>query len=123
MDSSFEYEAFSENKPSYVPTYVLSAFVLVALVSLAQWRVPLWPLQLAHLVLAIWFGVAFKWTLDNARQQKIYMSDRVTVTNTHFRHTFRYAVSEDTFVEIPLSEIEQVKVTIKLGSGLDLKLD
>jgi hypothetical protein len=105
------YETFDEDAPSYLPSYILSAFALVALVSIAYHRIPLWPLSLAHPFIALWFGVLFYWMLQNARSQRQFSSDRLTVTGDAFRHTFRYAVAEATHVEMPLAEIEEVRIS------------
>lgn len=108
---SVSYEVFEEEKPSYLPSYIMSGFVLVALVSLAHNRVPLWPLSIVHLVLAFWFGTLFMWMLQNARERKMLSSHRLTITSDTFRHSFRYAVAEATHVEIPISQIEEVRIS------------
>ncbi len=105
------YEVFEEEKPCYFPSYIMSAFVLIALVALGVHGVPLWPLSLAHLGIAVWFGILFRWILQNARQSKLFMSQRLLVSHDTFKHSFRYAVAEATHVEIPISEIERVKVS------------
>ena len=99
------YEGFEEDKPSYLPSYIMSGFVLVALVALAMEGLPLWPLSLAHAFLAVWFGVLFVWMVRNARQKKTFMSNRLTVTSDIFKHSFRYAVAEAKHVEIPVADI------------------
>ena len=105
------YEAFDEDPPSYVPSYIMSAFVLVAVVGLAVHGVPAWPPTAGHVFLVIWFGILFRWMLLNARAQRLFLSDRLSVTNEAYRHTFRYAVSEATHVEIPVADIEEVRLS------------
>jgi hypothetical protein len=103
------YEVFEEDRPSYLPSYLMSGFLLVAVVSVAN-RVPLWPLSVAHVFLVVWFGVLYYWIILNARQQKLFRSYRLSVTADTYRHSFRYAVAEATHVEMPLSEITEVRV-------------
>jgi hypothetical protein len=105
------YEAFDEDPPSHIPSYIMSAFVLVAVFGLAFHGVPAWPPSLGHLFMVVWFGILFRWMLLNARERRLFLSDRLTVTNEVFRHSFRYAVSEATHVEIPVAEIEEVRVS------------
>lgn len=105
------YEVFEEDKPSYFPSYVLSGFVLLGILGLGIHDVPFWPLSLAHVFLGLWFGIAFYWMIRNARQQKLFTSNRLSVTADTFKQSFRYAVAESTFVEIPVSEIEEVTVS------------
>jgi len=105
------YEVFEEDKPSYVPSYIMNGFVVVALVSIAYHRVPLWPLSLAHPFFAVWFGILFVWMLQNARERKLFLSHRLTVTKETFTHSFRYVVAEAKHVEIPLAEIEEVRIS------------
>jgi hypothetical protein len=109
--ASVNYEVFEEDKPSYVPSYIMSAFVLMGIVALAYYRVPLWPLSLAHVFLAVWFGVLFVWMLRNARETRQFLSQRLTVTADTYRHSFRYAIAEATHVEMPIAEIESVRVS------------
>lgn len=111
MSDAIEYEVFEEDKPSYLPVYLMSVFVLLGLVTLGQRPLPLWPVSIAHFFWAIWFGIFFYWTLGYSRQQKTFMSHRLRVANGVFRHTFRYAVAEAEHVEIPLAEIVEVKVS------------
>lgn len=105
------YEVFEEDPPSYVPSYIMSAFVLVALLGLAAHDRPLWPPTIAHAFMALWFGILFRWMLQNARERRLFLSNRLTVTDEFYRHTFRYAVAEATPVEIPVAEIETVRVS------------
>ena len=104
------YEVFEEDPPSYLPSYIMSGFVLVAVIGLAGYGLPLWPPTIAHAFLALWFGILFRWMLQNARAQRLFLSNRLTVTDAVYRHTFRYGVAEATHVEIPISEIETVRV-------------
>jgi hypothetical protein len=105
------YEVFEEDRPSYVPSYVMSAFVLAGLLGVVGHDQPVWPLKLGHVFMAAWFGVFFWWMLQNARSQRVFLSNRLTVADGVFRHTFRYAVAEATHVEIPVAEIESVRVS------------
>ena len=105
------YEVFQEDRPSYIPSYIMSGFVLVAVFGLAGQGIPLWPLSAVHVATAVWFGVLFRWMLQNARSQRLFLSNRLTVTDEVYRHTFRYAVAEATHVEIPMAEIETVRVS------------
>src|SRR5262245_20400767 len=105
------YEAFDEDRPSYLPSYLMSAFAFGAVLGLAIHGVPAWPPTLGHVFVVVWFGVLFRWMLLNARSQKMYLSDRLTVTSDVFRHSFRYAVTEATHVEIPVAEIEEVRLS------------
>jgi len=111
MAHSIEYEVFDEHRPSYAPSHIMSAFVLLAVASLAYYRIPLWPPSVAHVVVAIWFGVLFRWILQNSRQVRTFASSRLRITDQTYAHTFRYAVTEATHVEMPLTEIEEVKVS------------
>ncbi|WP_165228168.1 hypothetical protein [Aquisphaera insulae] len=104
------YEVFEEDRPSYLPSYIMSAFLLVAVVSVAD-KVPAWPPAPATVFLAIWFGVLFYWIARSASQQRVFSSHRLSVTATAYRHSFRYAVAEATHVELPLSEITEVRIT------------
>ena len=107
---SVNYEVFEEDRPSYLPSYIMSGFVLVAVVSLAG-RVPLWPLSLPHLCLALWFGVLFRWMLLNARERRVFISHQLFASPETYKHSFRYAVAEAAFFEMPVSEIEEVRVS------------
>lgn len=109
MTPTVEYEVFDEDRPSYFPSYIMSAFVLVGIIALVRAQIPVWPLTLGHVIVAVWFGVLFKWILRNARQQKLFMSNRLIVTDKEYKHSFRYAVSEATHIEMPLSEIKSIK--------------
>jgi hypothetical protein len=104
------YEVFEEDRPSYLPSYIMSGFVLVGVVSLAN-HVPAWPPPLATVFLCVWFGVLFRWMLLNARAQRQFSSHRLTVTPTTYRHSYRYAVAEATEVEMPLASIREVRVS------------
>lgn len=123
-----EYEVFEQDKPSFLPSYIMSAFVLLGIVSVWKAGLPLWPLGLGHLFFAIWFGVFFVWMLRNARSGRQFSSNRLVVTDTHFKHTFRYAIAEADFVEIPISEIKEVKIlreatiTIEVNAEHDFDL-
>jgi hypothetical protein len=103
------FEVFEEDRPCYIQSYIMSGFLLVGVVAVAD-RVPVWPLSVTHVFLAIWFGVLFYWIVLNARQQKLFISHRLAVTADTYRHSFRYAVTEATHVEIPLSQITEVRV-------------
>ena len=111
MTDTVEYEVFDEERPTYIPAYIMSGFVLLGVVGLAFHRVPIWPPTLGHLFLAAWFGVLFYWILADRRQQRMFSSFRLRVTDTTYFHTFRYAVAEATHVELPLAEIRQVKIS------------
>ncbi len=105
------YEVFEEDKPSFLPSYIMSAFVLAGLAMLQRSDLPLWPPQAAHAFFAVWFGCFFVWMLRNSRERTTFSSFRLTVTDEMYRHTFRYAVAEKPHVEIPIKEIEEVKIT------------
>jgi hypothetical protein len=104
------YEVFYEDPPSYLPSYIMRGFLLVAVLGVAD-RVPLWPLSVAHVFLAAWFGVLFYWIVQNASGQSLYRSHRLSVSAGVYRHSFRDAVAEATYVEMPLSEITEVRVS------------
>lgn len=104
------YEVFEEERPSYLPSYIVSGFLLVAVVAIAD-KLPAWPLSVAHVFLAVWFGVLFYWLAQNARQQRLFSSHRLSVTADTYRHSFRYAVAEATHVELRLSDITEVRVS------------
>jgi hypothetical protein len=106
-----EYEVFEEDRPSYLPSYFMSAFLLVGVGSLGYYHLPFWPLSFAHVFLAVWFGVLFRWVLQNSRQQTMFSSNRLRVTNGIYEHSFRYAVTEASFVQMPIAEIEQIKIS------------
>jgi hypothetical protein len=113
-NESVGFEYFEEDKPSYFSSYFMSLFVLFGVISLAAHQVPLWPISLAHVVMLVWFGVLFYWICQNApRQRSQFLSDRFSVKDGIYRHTFRYAVTESTFVEIPASEITEVIISEK----------
>jgi hypothetical protein len=105
------YEVFEEDPPSYLPSYIMSAFALLALLGMARHGIPLWPLSAVHVAMVVWFGILFRWMLQNARSQRLFSSNRLTVADGVYRHTFRYAVAEVTHVEIPVAEIETVRVS------------
>jgi hypothetical protein len=72
---------------------------------------PAWPPAPGTVFLAFWFGILFYWMLLNARERKRFSSQRLAVTADTYRHSFRYAVTEATHVEMPLSEIREVRVS------------
>jgi len=121
MAETVEYETFDDERPTYVPSYIMSTFVLLGVASLAYYRVPLWPPTLAHVFLAIWFGVLFYWILLETRQRRMFMSFRLRITDQTYAHTFRYAVTEATHVEMPLAEIVQVKVSSQEPRSIEVK--
>jgi hypothetical protein len=104
------YEVFEEDSPSYLPSYIMSGFLLVTVALVAD-RMPNWPPPPAAVFLLIWCGVLLRWMLLNARQQKQFISSRLSVTADAYRHSFRYAVAEATHFELPLSEISEVRIT------------
>ena len=75
------YEVFEEDPPSYVPSYVMSAFALVAVLGLAAHGVPAWPPTAGHVFLVVWFGILFRWMLLSAREGRQFLSNRLTVTD------------------------------------------
>jgi hypothetical protein len=105
------YEVFEEDEPTFVPSYIMSAFVLVGLTMLLRSDLPLWPPQAAHAFFLFWFGCLFVWMIRNSGGRTTFSSFRLTVTNEAYRHTFRYAIAEKPHVEIPIQEIEVVKIT------------
>lgn len=109
-DNPVIYEVFEEDPPSHISSYIMSGFVLAGLMGLAI-HVPFWPLSMAHVVVAIWFGILFVWILRDARQQKRFSSHRLTATSSTFKHSFRYAVAEATHVEIAVSDIVEIRVS------------
>jgi hypothetical protein len=123
MTDSVEYEVFDEERPTYVPSYIMSTFVLLGLVALAFHRVPLWPLTLAHAFFAVWFGVLFYWILLEQRQRRMFSSFRLRITDQTYAHTFRYAVTEATHFEMPLANIVQVKVSPDEPRYIEVKTD
>jgi hypothetical protein len=106
-----EYEVFDEERPSYLPSYFMSGFLLLGVASLAYYRLPFWPLSFAHVFLAVWFGVLFRCVLQYSRQAKSFSSNRLCVTNDTYAHTFRYAVKEATHVEMLIAEIREIKIS------------
>jgi hypothetical protein len=104
------YEVFEEERPSYLPSYIMSGFLLVAVVTIAD-RMPAWPPAPAPVFLGAWFGIFFYWMVLNARERKRFSSHRLSVTDGAYRHSFRYAVAEATHVEMPLSDITEVRVS------------
>jgi hypothetical protein len=121
MADNVEYEVFDEERPTYVPSYIMSAFVLMGVASLAYYRVPLWPLTLVHAFMAVWFGVLFYWILLETRQRRMFSSFRLRITDKTYAHTFRYAVAEATHFEMPLAEIVQVKVSTSEPHYIEVK--
>jgi hypothetical protein len=83
MSESVEYEVFGEERPTYVPAYIRSTFVLLGVAALAYHRVPLWPVTLAHEFLAVWFGVLFYWILLEQRQRRMFSSFRLRISDHH----------------------------------------
>ena len=107
MPKEFEYEVFEQEGPSYVPSYIMSGFVLVGLLSIASA-----PLTLASgLFFTAWFGVFFIWMVRNSRDQRWFASDRLVVANGQFSHTFRYAVTEAEHAIVDISDIHTINVT------------
>jgi hypothetical protein len=121
MADTVEYEVFDEERPTYVSAYIMSTFVLLGIVALAYYRVPLWPLTLAHPFFAVWFGVLFYWILLESRQRRMFSSFRLRITDATYAHTFRYAVAEAMHVELPLAEIQQVKISPTEPRYLEVK--
>ena len=111
MNSNVEYEVFDEYEPSYLSAYIMSVFVLLGIGSVAQSQMPLWPITMAHVFLVVWFGVLFKWILDLRRVRRVVQSSRLSVTNGLYKHSVRYAVEEYLDFEIPLAEIESIKLS------------
>ena len=104
------YEVWEEDKPSFLPSYIMSGFVLMGLIMLLRSEIPIWPPRLAHLFLAVWFGCFFIWMLQNSRNRTSFSSFRLTITDEVYKHTFRYAIAEKPHVEIPIKEIQRIKV-------------
>lgn len=110
MSERVEYEFFEEEKPTYLPAYIMSAFLLIGLLSMFRFPAPLWPPTVAHAVIAVWFGVFFRWMLVYGRQVRNYSSNRLTVTQQTYSHTFRYAVHEADFATLPVAEIVSIRI-------------
>lgn len=109
MAEEFEYEAFEQNGPSYFPSYVMSGFVLVSVLSLDFGQFPL-TLE-SGLFFSVYFGMFFVWMIRNSRDQRCFASDRLLVADGHFSRTFRYAVTEAEHASIEISDIHTIKVT------------
>ena len=108
MEPEFECESWEQTGPSYVQSYVVSAFILVVILSIAFHQVPVTSLSL--IFLSVWFGAFFYWQIKNRRAERTFASDRITVANGRVAHTFRYAITEAEHSVMAVKDIQQMKV-------------
>src|SRR5262245_21998530 len=102
MEPDFDSESWEQTGPSYIHSYVVSAFILVGFLAIAHHEVPVTPLSLV--VFSVWFGAFFYWLIQNRRAERTFASDRVTVANGRIAHTFRYTITEAEFTEMTVNE-------------------
>ena len=108
MEPDFQSESWEQTGPSYVQAYIVSAFVLVALLTVAAHRVPLTPLF--GIFFSIWFGMCVYWIVENRHSERTFASDRITVANGRVTHCFRYAIPEALHSEMDVNDIKEMKV-------------
>ena len=108
MEPDFQSESWEQSGPSYVQSYVVSAFILIGFLGLASSRVPLTPD--VWIFFTAWFGAFFYWLIQNRRAERTFASDRITVANGRVTHTFRYANPEAEHSDIPVDEITEIRV-------------
>jgi hypothetical protein len=118
MTEEFEFEAFEQNGPSYFPSYVMSGFVLVGVLSIASNQEPL--SLTSGIFFGLWFGVFFVWMIRNSRDQRWFASDRLLIADGYFSHTFRYAVTEAEHARIEITDIHTIKVTDGVPISIEL---
>lgn len=104
----FQSESWELTGPSYVQSYVVSAFLLVGILSIASWRVPLTPMT--FIFMSAWFGGFVYWLIVNRHAERTFASDRITVADGRVAHTFRYTITEAKHTDIAVAEIKQMKV-------------
>src|SRR4051812_37747262 len=73
MEPDFEAESWESTGPSYVQSYVVSAFILIGILTIASNRVPATPLSI--LFFSVWFGAFFYWLVQNRRAERTFASD------------------------------------------------
>jgi hypothetical protein len=108
MNPDFQNETWKQTGPSYIQSYVVSAFILVGLLCVAHYRTPLTPLT--GLVFAVWFGFLFYMLIQNWRAERTFASNRITVADGRLTHSFRYAVTEAEFSTMDVNDIVEMKV-------------
>jgi hypothetical protein len=104
----FQSESWEQTGPSYVQTYIVSAFVLMGLLGIAWNGVPF--SLTAMLFFSLWFGTAFFWIWQNRRAERTFASDRITVHNGKLTHSFRYTFTEAVHVELDVNRIETIQI-------------
>ena len=108
MEPDFQSESWEQTGPSYIQAYVVSAFILVGILSIAFHRVPVTPLTL--IFMSVWFGGFVYWLMQNRHAERTFASDRITVANGRVSHTFRYTITEAEYSSVAVAEIKQMKV-------------
>lgn len=108
MEPDFQSESWEQTGPSYVPSYIVSAFLLIGLLNIAWWQVPLTPLTL--IFFTAWFVGLIYWLIQNRHAERTFASDRITVAGGRVAHTFRYAITEVAHSEVNMAEVKQMKV-------------
>ncbi len=108
MDPEFQSESWERTGPSYIQAYIVSAFLLVGILSIASWRVPLTPLTL--IFMSVWFGGFVYWLVQNRHAERTFASDRITVADGRVAHTFRYTITEAEHTDMAVSDIKKIKV-------------
>lgn len=118
MPSDFESESWERDGPSYVPTYVLSAFVLLGLLGIAANGLPVSTLSV--LFFAIWFGLALLWIWQNHRAERTFSSDRIVVREGKVTHSFRYTITEAVHQEVDVEDIQEIAIHSGDPIGIEL---
>jgi hypothetical protein len=108
MEPDFEAESLESTGPSYVQSYVVSAFILIGILTIASNRVPATPLSI--LFFSVWFGAFFYWLVQNRRAERTFASDRIVVANGRVAHTFRYTITEVEHISMAVNEIKRMKI-------------
>ena len=108
MEPDFQSESWEQTGPFYGQSYVVSAFLLIGLLSIAWWQVPLTSLTLVFF--GAWFGGLVYWLIQNRRAERTFASDRITIAGGRVAHTFRYAITEVAHSEITVAELKEMKV-------------
>lgn len=108
MDPDFQSESWEQTGPSYIQSYIVSAFLLVGILSIASWRMPLTPMTL--IFMSVWFGAFFYWLVQNRHAERTFASDRITITDGRVSHTFRYTITEAEHTDMLIADIKSIKI-------------
>ncbi|MEQ8635642.1 hypothetical protein [Gimesia maris] len=108
MEPAFQSESWEQTGPSYIQSYIVSAFLLVGILSIASARVPLTPMS--FIFMSLWFGCFLYWLVQNRHAERTFASDRITVADGHVSHTFRYTITEAEHTDMAVTDIKKIKI-------------